>query len=194
MPLRERVFSVLIVSASDKLNSSLRELLPESHYDTVTVAGSVNEAQRILQERSYDIVIINAPLPDDFGRKFAIDVCTTHNSAVAILVRSEMYEEIYEKVYPHGVFALRKPTSTTIMLQALDWLRSARERLCKLEKQTVSLEEKMAEIRLVNHAKWTLIEALNMTEADAHRYIEKQAMDRCVTKGEIARSILNTYK
>ena len=32
-----------------------------------------------------------------------------------------------------------------------------------------------------------------MTEAQAHRYIEKQAMDRCTTRREIALGIIKTY-
>lgn len=52
----------------------------------------------------------------------------------------------------------------------------------------------MEYIRVVNKAKWFLIEQLKMTEQEAHRYIEKQAMDRCVTKRVIAENILSTYK
>ena len=52
----------------------------------------------------------------------------------------------------------------------------------------------MEEIRLVNRAKWRLIEVLKMTEAQAHRYIEKQAMDRCVNRRTIASEILAAYK
>ena len=52
----------------------------------------------------------------------------------------------------------------------------------------------MEDIRVVNKAKWFLIEQLKMTEQEAHRYIEKQAMDRCVTKRVIAENILPTYK
>ena len=63
-----------------------------------------------------------------------------------------------------------------------------------MEKKKISLEEKMMEIKIVNRAKWTLINSLNMSEDDAHRYIEKQAMDRCVSKREIAEEILRTYK
>ena len=51
----------------------------------------------------------------------------------------------------------------------------------------------MEEIRLVNRAKWLLISALNMHESDAHRYIEKQAMDRCVSKRQVAEEIIKTY-
>ena len=52
----------------------------------------------------------------------------------------------------------------------------------------------MEEIRIVNHAKWMLIEQLKMSESEAHRYIEKQAMDRCVTRRAVAEDILQTYK
>ena len=69
----------------------------------------------------------------------------------------------------------------------------ARERLRRTEKKTATIEEKMEEIRLVNRAKWLLIEQLKMTESDAHRYIEKQAMDRCVSRREIAQNIIRIY-
>ncbi|NLV49688.1 MAG: ANTAR domain-containing protein [Clostridiales bacterium] len=193
MPLREHVYSVMIVSASEKLNSSLRSLLTSPDFDPVCISGSVSEAQRTLKERSFDIILINTPLPDDFGMRFAIDVSRGQSSVAALIVKNEIYNEIYSKVVDHGVFIIRKPISAMLIQQALDWMRAARERMRQLEKKTVSLEDKMAEIRIVNHAKWALIESLKMTEADAHRFIEKQAMDRCVTRREIAENILRTY-
>ena len=39
-----------------------------------------------------------------------------------------------------------------------------------------------------------LISELRMTEEVAHRYIEKQAMDRCVTRRAIAEGIIRTYQ
>ena len=70
---------------------------------------------------------------------------------------------------------------------------SAREKIRKTEIRTLSFEEKMNEIRLVNRAKWLLISHLQMTEPDAHRYIEKQAMDRCISKKTVAEEIIRTY-
>ena len=51
----------------------------------------------------------------------------------------------------------------------------------------------MEEIRIVNHAKWLLISEIKMDEPNAHRYIEKQAMDRCISRREIAEEIIKTY-
>ena len=53
--------------------------------------------------------------------------------------------------------------------------------------------EKMLEIRTVNRAKWLLIDQFKMTESDAHRYIEKQAMDACISRREVAENIIKTY-
>ena len=79
------------------------------------------------------------------------------------------------------------------MTTALGWMASARERLRKTEKKTLSIEEKMEEIRIVNRAKWLLIRELKMDEPEAHRYIEKQAMDQCVTRKAVAEELIKKY-
>ncbi len=193
MSLRERVYSILIVSATDKFTSAFADLLPETRYSPVHTAASVNAAERILAEKTFDFVIINAPLPDDMGTRFAIDTSTSKQSAVLLLVKSDVHAGIHDKVAEYGVFTLSKPTSKPTMVHALNWMESARERLRQFEKKSLSIKEKMAEIRLVNKAKWILISELKMNEPDAHRYIEKQAMDRCITKQTIAEEIIKTY-
>ena len=194
MPFEEHVYSVLIVSASNSFNDNIVKLLPGATYSPITFVKSVNEAQRNVTERVYDIIIINAPLPDDYGVKLAIDVSSNKTSVVLLFVRNDMYTSIYEKVRDYGVFALHKPVPSQTISQALDWLKATRERLRNMETKNLSLQEKMEEIKLINRAKWTLINSLGMTETDAHRYIEKQAMDRCVTRREIAENIIQTYK
>ena len=138
-------------------------------------------------------MIINSPLPDDVGTRFAIDSANSKESVVLLMVGAELQEEIYDKVAEHGVFVLSKPISKQTMVIALSWLSSAREKIRKTEKKTLSIEEKMQEIRIVNRAKWILIRELKFDEPEAHRYIEKQAMDRCISKRIIAEEIIRTY-
>lgn len=190
MGLKERVYSVLIVSASPKFNDALTALMNEAAYEPVSVVSNVSAANRSLVERSYDFVIVNSPLPDDNGMGLAIDVCRNGSSVSLLLVKEELHAEIQNKVSDYGVFTLPKPTSKPYMQNALNWMASARERLRKSEKKTLSIEEKMEEIRAVNKAKWILITDMGMSEDEAHRFIEKTAMDRCVTKRSIAREII----
>ena len=193
MSLKERVYSILIVSATDSFTSAFADLLPEARYSLVLTVTSINVAKRVLAEKTYDFVIINAPLPDDDGTRFAIDTCTTKQSAVLLMVRNDIHDDIHDKVAEYGVFTLPKPISKVTITHALNWLESARERLRQFEKKTISIEDKMAEIRLVNKAKWLLISELHMSETDAHRYVEKQAMDRCVSRRCIAEEIIKNY-
>lgn len=193
MSLKERIYSILIVSATDSFTSAFGDLLPEARYSPVNTVTSISVAKRVLAEKTYDFVIINAPLPDDAGTRFAIDTCTTKQSAVLLLVKNDIHAGIHDRVAEYGVFTLPKPISKVTMTHALNWLESARERLRQFEKKTISIEDKMAEIRLVNKAKWLLISELKMSEPDAHRYVEKQAMDRCVSRRCIAEEIIKTY-
>ena len=193
MSLKERVYSVLIVSAAESFNDALSALLPNSKYSPTHFVSNISAAKRALAERAFDFVIINSPLPDDIGTRFAIDTGSSKETVVLLMVRAELQAEIYDKVAEHGVFVLPKPTSKPTMAIALSWLTSAREKLRKTEMKTLSIEEKMEEIRIVNRAKWLLISKLKMDEQGAHRYIEKQAMDRCISKKVIAEEIIKTY-
>ena len=192
MSLKERIYSVLLVSASASLNKSLAELFPPSQYSPVNTVLNVSAAKRALSERDFDYVIVNSPLPDDDGLRFSIDA-GGKNTVVMLMVRPEQYPEFFDRAAQFGVFVLAKPVSRSAMNQALDWLMSAREGLRRTEQKVLSVEEKMEEIRLVNRAKWLLISDLKMTEPEAHRYIVKQAMDRCVQKRTVAEEIIKTY-
>ena len=191
MPLMEQAYRVLLVFASQTVNDAFGELLPQSVFTPVCIVKDVSAAKRTAADRTFDIVIINSPLPDDPGIRFAIDTAGNSGTVTLLLIRAELFDEITEKVSPNGVFTLPKPSSRVMLQTAVQWLISARERLRKTEKKTLTLEEKMAEIRIVNRAKWLLIEQRGMDEPTAHRYIEKQAMDRCVTRRVIAEEILS---
>ena len=194
MVFQERTYSVLVVSASEKFNSNIMALLPMTDYWPVSIVRSISEAKRKLAEQDCDIVLINAPLPDDFGLRLAIDVCNTSDAGVLMLVKSDLYNDIYSKAVEFGVMTLSKPTSSQMVAQSLRVLCATRERLRKVEERQATVEEKIEEIRLVNRAKWLLIECLSMTEAQAHRYIEKQSMDLRISKREVAENIIETYK
>ncbi|MCR4624954.1 MAG: ANTAR domain-containing protein [Lachnospiraceae bacterium] len=187
----ERIYSVLIVSASRSFIELMLSNLPEAGYSPIHTVPSISSARRKTMDKSYDFVIINAPLPDDVGTRFAIDASA--NSVVLLIADSELYASVNSIASENGVFTLQKPFSKVMITTALRWMASAREIVRRTQKKNLSIDEKMEEIRIVNRAKWILINELSMSEPEAHRYIEKQAMDRCISKGQIAKEIINTY-
>ncbi|MGN0819114.1 MAG: ANTAR domain-containing response regulator [Christensenellaceae bacterium] len=193
MNFKEKHYNLLVVSSSDAFNQSMQRIVMQFEGLTAQYVDNVSSAKRSLLERTYDLAIINTPLSDEFGTRFSVDASSEHNLIAMLVVKGDVYEGVYDKVLDFGVYVMPKPVTTPQMIQSLRWMCATKERLRRFEKKTMTLEEKMGEIRLVNHAKWILIENLKMTEADAHRYIEKQAMDRCVSRREIAENIINTY-
>ena len=59
--------SVLIVSSSVKAEEYLRDILDTAQFSPVVTASGAGEAKRMQLENHYDLVLINAPLADDFG-------------------------------------------------------------------------------------------------------------------------------
>ena len=194
MEFTERRYSVLLVSSSPKFNESMLALLPESRFYPVAAVSDVSSARRRLLESKYDIVIINAPLPDDFGTRLALNICDNSGTAVLLFVKAEHYPDINGRVSPFGVLVLPKPASSQTVSQSLQLLCGTRERLRRMEQKTASIEEKMEEIRIINRAKLLLMEQLKMTEKEAHRFIEKQAMDQRLTRARVAQLILDRYE
>ena len=193
MGLRERVYSVLIVSASEKFQNSLISLLPEASYSPIATASSVAAAERARNAQDFDFIFVSSPLPDDAGIRFAIDCCRTGGTVTVLFAAAALYDQVQARVEEHGVFVLPRPVPRDAILRGLNWMTAARERLRGYEKKVRPIEEKMEEIRLVNRAKWLLISELKMSEPDAHRYINHQAMDRCISKREAAEEIIKLY-
>ena len=185
-----RTYSVLSIAAAEKFHTSLRELLPNGRYDPVHAVYDASEARRRMLETAYDVILISAPLPDEFGARLAQHAAAHTGAGVLMMVKSEYYSDVSEQLTPCGVLTLQKPTSPQMMLQCMELLCATRERLRRMEQKSASIEDKMAEIRLVNRAKWALIEKRGLTEQEAHRFIEKAAMNRCVPKRVIAEEIL----
>ncbi len=193
MSLKERIYSVLVVSSAEKLNIALSELLREMRCRPVRTVPTVSEGRRAWSERSYDLVIINSPINDDAAIRMAVDIGSSKGTVVMLLVSAEIHDEVRDRLVEHGVFTLPKPVSVPTLSLSLEWMTTVRERLRRMEKKSLSVEEKMEEIRVVNRAKWLLISEFKMDEPQTHRYIEKQAMDRCISKKEVAEEIIKNY-
>lgn len=194
MSLEKRVYSVLVASASERFAGALTELLPEADYAPIAVVSSAASARRELNQRAYDFIFVNSPLPDDSGERLAADSCRTGGAVALLFVEAGLYDAVRSRVVGRGVYLLPRPTPRGAMVRALTWMAATRERLRSYEKKVQPIEEKMDEIRLVNRAKWLLISELSMTESDAHHYITRQAMDRCVSKRAVAEEIIRLYQ
>lgn len=185
---------VLVISKSEQMADLLIDTLPASQYHPINYVSTVGEAKRTLLRHHYDIVVINTPLADDFGVQTALDLASDRLLGILIMVKNEIFDQVTYKVEDSGIITLPKPTTKQTLYSTIKILSAMRFKLQAMEKETRSLRTKMDEIKIITRAKWILIDQLNMSEPQAHRHIEKQAMDRCAKKIDIANNIIRTYE
>jgi len=113
---------------------------------------------------------------------------------VVILVKEEKFSETLIRQAEYGIITVSKPIQPTAFWQALKLAEAIYRRVELLRADNKKLQQKLDDIKLIDRAKLLLISRLNMTEPEAHRYIERQAMDRRQTKREIAAGIIGTYE
>ena len=167
MATAKRKFRVLVAGSGDKIYDYIVQTLPRSGYDPILRAEDAGEARRLLLDSPVDIVIINTPLSDDFGVELALDLAEG-STGVLLLVKNELYDQVCYKVEDSGVLTMGKPMTRQGFYSAVKLLSAMTARLSKMEKANRTLQEKMADIRVVNRAKWLLIEHHHMKEQDAH--------------------------
>ena len=184
---------VLVVSGSASVAGALSGLLQSEGAVSITTAANGNQARGLLAQREFALVIVNAPLEDEFGHELALLAANRFLSGVMLLVKTDAAGEIAQRMERSGVMVVPKPVNRASFFQALKLLQASVSRVHTLQSENRRLQRKIEEIRMVDRAKCALIQYLIMTEPQAHRYIEKQAMDLRVTKMEVAQGILQTY-
>ncbi len=186
--------SALIVSISDKGAEYIEEILRAASILDIAVLKSCGEARRMLSERDFDLVIVNAPLKDESGESISRHIAAKGMSQVILLVKSEFYEAVSAVCEADGVLTISKPVNRAILWASLKMASAAHNRLTRIQAENNRLRRKIEDIRIVDRAKYLLISNLNMREEDAHRYIEKQAMDARLARRAVAEKIIKAYE
>lgn len=186
--------NALIVSSSEKGNDFFVSILRQIACQKVVPIKTCGEARRLMLERDFDICIINSPLSDESGENLSIHIATRSNSQVILIVKAEYYEVISSKVEEFGIITIAKPINKSVFWTALKMAKAMSNRVKMLKNENYKLTKKIDDIKIIDRAKYTLISYLNMSENDAHKYIEKQAMDFRIPKRKVAEKILRTYE
>lgn len=184
---------ILIASGSTKGAQTFIRLLRELGYPEVRVSKTGGEARRILEEETFALVLILAPLPDEFGTDTAKAAVRTP-AGVMMITRDEAASELSAQVRELGIFVFSPVMGRRVFEQGVNLLYSVHRRLRMAAPRTERLQEKMEDLRLIGRAKCLLIQYSHITEPEAHRWIEQKAMERRVTRRKVAEEILKKYE
>ena len=185
--------NALIVSDTEKQTVTFTTMLKVASVHNVTIVPSCGEARRLILEHNFDLVLINSPLLDESGESFARHIVSKGASQAILAVKNELFETIAAGCENDGILTISKPMSKTVFRSALMLAKSAWNRIKNIETENTRLKQKVEDIRIIERAKWILVSHLKLSEQEAHRLIEKQAMDTRSTRRLIAEGILKTY-
>ena len=183
--------SVLIVSSSEPFAAAAKRACSDCM--TVDVRKSAAAARRTIMERPYDLIVINAPLPDETGEDLAMDTAREFTASVILAVPPEVYDLALSHVTEQGIMALAKPLTQGRLTQSVRLLLAVQNKMGELRARLLTTEERMEELRIVDKAKFVLIEKKHLTEDEAHRMIGREAMNNGVSRRRIAERILEEF-
>lgn len=178
----------LIVS-DRKYHDTLRALFAAGQPVPAQLCAAAGEARRLLCGAAFELVVINAPLPDEFGRELALQALNG-GADVALLCPAANADKLAAGLAKQGIFVLAKPLARPQVEFALRLIRTSHQRVAALQEQNRKLLKRLDDARLISQAKCALVGRWSMTEAEAHRTIEKRAMDARISSREAALNIL----
>ena len=180
---------VLLVSRDSKIISQISAFLVPPLFE-LTTTSDFNEARRLATERTFNIVIADSG--DGYDTDFAMNIAESY-STILLLVPSEHFDEISYRVEGYGILTITKPFEPFYFYNIMKIAIAVQYKVQVLSSQTTKLKVKMEEIKQVNRAKMLLMQNMKMSEQEAHRYIEKEAMDRGMKRIAISEEIIKTY-
>ncbi len=181
----------LMISGSEKGIDALASFLRQSGCGNVVITTDSSQARRLLQQMQFELIVINTPLQEEFGYALACRLSETTTAGIILICKAELVDEMIRRTMQYGVCIVPKPLTKPVLLQAVRTGAAFYHRVMTLSHENQKLRAKLDETRYVSNAKLLLMTSdEKMSEEEAHRYIEKQAMDTRRTKKEVAQEII----
>ena len=183
---------VLIVSSNRNACQNLSAFFKESFGCVPKAVESAYQAMSILENHSStELTVINTPLMDESGIDLAEHIVSDTSSFCILIAKRENTEKIMDRADSNGIFVLEKPFSKEMLYQIVKATDIAVRRSDLIYRQTLRLENKITEIQTVDKAKFMLMQYRNMTEEQAHSYVEQYAMNNRKKKSIVALEIID---
>ncbi len=184
------MYRAFIISRPDQTADTVRRTLQSLGFDSISEISAGGEARRIIRsENPPDLIIINAPLTDEFGIELAETAAEEANAKTILLCSGNIADDLADRLSAYDVLVLSKPVDRDVLRSGIRLLEADTAPFSDIEESGEVLR-RIDDIRLINRAKSALMKYLRFTEPQAHRYLEKQAMNNRCTRREAAEKII----
>ena len=189
MKLTDRIGAILVIAAKPRIQSSVRSALT-AKYGRVLTAETVQEARRAVEREKIALMVIFSPLKDEEEIPRLFDMADRRGIAAGYIVGREIYGETAYRLEGMNVFVVAYPLQMDQVLQIVSFLYQVQKRFWLVLSEQERLQRQVQDVQIVCRVKCLLVEKREMTEEEAHHFIEQEAMNTGLSKREAALKIL----
>jgi len=172
----------------------LVELLTDEGYEVVGQAGDGDAAVKLARELEPDLVVMDVKMPIMTGIE-AAEIIMDERIAPVVMLTAFSQRDLVEQAREAGAMAyVVKPFDASDVVPAIEMAMARFAELRAVEDEAADLAERLESRKLVDQAKGLLQDSFGMTEAEAFRWIQKQAMDMRKSMREVAEGVIEHAK
>ncbi|MDO5080803.1 ANTAR domain-containing response regulator [Buchananella hordeovulneris] len=181
-----------VVVAEDEalIRVDIVEILEAAGYEVVGEATNGEEAVSLVDELAPDLVVMDVKMPGMDGIT-AADRILKDNACAVVMLTAFSQKELVERARDVGAMAyVTKPFTEADLLPALEIAYARYQEIVALEDEIADMQDRFETRKRVDRARGLLMTEMNLTEAEAFRWIQKTSMDRRLTMREVADAVI----
>lgn len=189
----ERSTATRVVLAEDEaiIRLDLKELLEEEGYEVVGETGRGDEAVELVRKLRPNLAILDIKMPGMDGLSAARHIAGERLAAVLILTAFSQ-RDLVEQARDAGALAyLVKPFQKSDLIPAIEVALGRHSEMLSLERELGDLAERLEARKLIDRAKGRLMDEHSLSEQQAWRFLQTNAMDRRLKVHEVAKLVID---
>ncbi len=184
--------AVTVVVAEDEaiIRLDLVETLTAEGYDVVADTGRGDEAVELVAAHEPDLALLDVKMPGIDGIEATRAISDLGGTAVVLLTAFSQ-RELIERATDAGAMAyLVKPYQRADLAPAIETALARYRETQALAARADDLADQLEIRKLVDRAKGRLIDDHSMSEADAFRFLQTEAMSNRRTTADVATDVI----
>jgi len=174
----------LVIAAPQGVVKKLQGILACAQIEADDVCFTGQEALGLIDGQEA-LLLTTVKLEDMTGAELAKQAGEAAN--VLMIVPGD-----YAEATPDNVLTLHNPLSPEALIQAVRTMRHCAARMHALREKADKLDRQLKERKVIDRAKGRLMDALHLTEKEAHYRMQKKSMDTGKRIAEIAQEIIDS--
>ncbi len=184
----------IVAAADNPVQIAVRNILNPGGYSFLGNCGDAISLIRLVRSYHPDFVIVDMSMQMSELRNTLL---TIDDEMLCSCVLIGEYRDTAVSALLEGSRVIAfcpKPLNREILLQTVEMANISYRRISELNRKLVEMTENYETRKVVERAKWILMERDGMSEKDAYDRIRKKSMDNRMSMKSIAEAIIFTYE